>query len=171
MMKIVLGISFILFVLILNNQLTRMISRVGHRKKVSRDRVFYVQKTLQLTILVVGILTASVIFGFNYDKFGLIFSSIFAVVGIALFAQWSILSNITASIMIFFFFPYRVGNRVRINEDKDWLSGEIIEITLFHVLIRMDDNNILSYPNSLVFQKAIIIEPKNKKSLPSKDTV
>jgi len=169
MIKILIVALLIILFIVINKQLSRMINRVGNHKKVSSDRIFYVQKTLQLTMLVSVLLAASLIFGFNYDKFGLIFSSVFAVVGVALFAQWSILSNITASIMIFFFFPYRVGNTIKINDDKDWLRGEIIEITLFHLLLRMDDGTTLSCPNSLVFQKAIIIEPKGHQYEITKD--
>ena len=95
-----------------------------------------------------------------------IFTSIFAVLGVALFAQWSILSNVTASLIIFFFFPYRVGDTIRIQDDKEILEGCIQEITLFHLLIKRSEGDIISYPNSLVFQKAIIIKPKTK---PAKD--
>jgi small-conductance mechanosensitive channel len=82
-------------------------------------------------------------------------SSAFAVIGIALFAQWSILSNITASLIIFFAFPYRVGDRIKILDKDDDISGIVDEITLFHVIVRKDDD-LISYPNSLILQKAVV---------------
>jgi len=75
--------------------------------------------------------------------------------GVALFAQWSILSNITASLIIFFGFPYRVGDTVRVIDGDEDITGIVEEITLFHVLIRKGEN-MITYPNSLILQKAVV---------------
>ncbi|MCC4854167.1 mechanosensitive ion channel domain-containing protein, partial [Vibrio lentus] len=88
--------------------------------------------------------------------------SIFAVLGVALFAQWSILSNLTASVLIFFVFPYRIGDRVRVAEKDEDISGVIIDITMFHVILRHSSGNIITYPNNLILQKGVIkvlVEP------------
>jgi small-conductance mechanosensitive channel len=111
-------------------------------------------------LFITALFTIALLLGINYDKFGFILSTIFTLVGVALFAQWSILSNVTASLIIFFFFPYRVGDTIKIQDDSELLEGCIEEITLFHLLIRRTEGDIISYPNSLVFQKAIIIKPR-----------
>lgn len=164
MTKFLTAVALIVFANVILRISDRTIHRIGERKKYNRERVFIVQKTLQLFIFVSVILGLGIIFGFNYSQFGLVISSVFAVVGIALFAQWSILSNVTASVIIFFFFPYRIGDRISIRDDGESLEGEISEITLFHLIVQLDDGTILSYPNSMVFQKAIKIIPKNKKA-------
>ena len=149
--------------MVISSGLSRTVNRFGEKRHVARDRIFYIQKTLQLFIFIMVLLTLGLIFGMNYSQVGLVVSSVFAVVGIALFAQWSILSNVTASIIIFFFFPYRVGDKISICEFQEKnLEGEIVEITLFHVIIKREDGGVLSYPNSLVFQKPIIIEPRKR---------
>ena len=77
--------------------------------------------------------------------------------GIALFAQWSILSNITASIIIFFGFPYRLGDRIRVVEAGDEVcEGVIQEISLFHVLLKKENGDQITYPNSLLLQRPVI---------------
>ncbi len=162
-MKFLSAVILIVLAIIVSHSLEKTIKIIGEKRQVARDRVFYIQKTLQLFVFITVILGLAVVFGVSYTQFGFVVSSIFAVVGIALFAQWSILSNVTASIIIFFFFPYRVGDRISIVEDKEKLEGEIIEITLFHLLIRKSDSSILSYPNSMVFQKPITIEPKARR--------
>lgn len=151
-------ILFFVFSKVVNKQLLVL----GQRKNVSADRVFYIQKTVQVLLLIITLFTIGILLGINYDKFGFILSTLFTVIGVALFAQWSILSNVTASLIIFFFFPYRVGDTIRIQDDKEVLEGCIQEITLFHLLIKRSEGDIISYPNSLVFQKAIIIKPKTK---------
>jgi len=83
-------------------------------------------------------------------------SSIFAVIGVALFAQWSILSNLTSSIIIFFSFPSRIGDYIKILDGDNSIEGKIIEIELFHIRILDHDDNIVIYPNNLFMQKPII---------------
>jgi len=83
-------------------------------------------------------------------------SSIFAVIGVALFAQWSILSNLTSSIIIFFTFPARVGDKIKVIDGDNSISGEIIEISLFQIEIEDADGNIVLYPNNLFIQKPIM---------------
>ena len=39
--------------------------------------------------------------------------------GVAMFAQWSILSNITSGIILFFSFPFKIGDLILIH-DKDF---------------------------------------------------
>lgn len=99
--------------------------------------------------------------GLEYSQISIFLSSVFAVIGVALFAQWSILSNITASLIIFFGFPYRVGDKIRIIDKDDDICGVIEEITLFHVLIKREDE-LITYPNTLILQKGVIKNPKEK---------
>lgn len=92
----------------------------------------------------------------GYGDISLFLSSIFAVLGVALFAQWSILSNVSASVLIFFAFPYRIGDKIKVCEKDEDISGTITDITMFHVIIRHENGNIITYPNSLILQKGVI---------------
>ena len=58
--------------------------------------------------------------------------------------------------IIFFAFPYRIGDRIKVVDKDDDISGKIVEIALFHVLIRRDDGSTVTYPNSIILQKAVI---------------
>jgi small-conductance mechanosensitive channel len=79
------------------------------------------------------------------------------VVGVAMVAQWSILSNITAGIILFFSFPFRIGDIIKIH-DKDFpIIGEIEDIKAFHISLLTKDGEVIIYPNNLVFQKGISI--------------
>jgi small-conductance mechanosensitive channel len=66
------------------------------------------------------------------------------------------LSHLTAGVIIFFAFPYGIGDRIRVVDKDDDISGRILEIALFHVLIRRDDGTTVVYPNSMMLQKAVI---------------
>jgi small-conductance mechanosensitive channel len=108
------------------------------------------------------------VLGINYGEVSIFLSSAFAVVGIALFAQWSILSNLTASLIIFFGFPYRIGDLVKVLDKDDTVTGVIEEISLFSVQIRDEMGNLATFPNSLFLQRPVvkIIKKDSEKELP-----
>ncbi len=134
----------------------RLVRKIGREKGVALRRVQYVEFILIIFWTIVTLAILGVVTGFSYKDVGLIFTSIFAVLGVALFAQWSILSNVTASVIVFFFFPYHVGDHVKIMDGDDSVEGLIVEITLFHVILSHEKTHV-TYPNSMVFQKAVVI--------------
>lgn len=131
------------------------IEKVGEKKSVNTYRIKYIGKTLNISLTVFFVIVLFLLLGIQYSQLSVFLSSVFAVIGVALFAQWSILSNITSSLIIFFAFPYRVGDVIRIADKDDDLSGIIEEISLFHVIILRGDA-LITYPNSLMLQKAVI---------------
>jgi small-conductance mechanosensitive channel len=144
------------------HQVKKWVLSQANRKQISEVRSRLV---IQLISYLMFFITASVMavsLGLGYQEVSLFVSSAFAVLGVALFAQWSILSNITAGVLIFFVFPYRIGDRIRIVEKDEDLTGVIVEISIFHVLIKRDVGDLMTYPNSLMLQKAVIkLSPLN----------
>ncbi len=132
------------------------IALLGQKKSVNEVRITYVSKMLNLGFTALFVLLVCLVLGIGYGQLAIFFSSVFAVVGVALFAQWSILSNITASLIIFFSFPYRVGDWVKVVDKDDEVLGQIIEISTFHVIIQRLSNDIVTYPNNLILQKAVV---------------
>lgn len=133
----------------------KVIDRLGRLKSVSPYRTKYVAKTVSIVLVIFYAILIFTYLGIEYSQISFFLSSVFAVLGVALFAQWSILSNITASLIIFFAFPYRVGDRIRICDKDDDISGVIVEISLFHVLVKRR-GDLITYPNSLILQKAVV---------------
>ena len=97
------------------------------------------------------------IWGINVKDIGLFMSSIFAVIGIAFFAQWSILSNVTSGVIMFFTFPYKIGDFIKIHDADHSVYGYIEDIRSFHVLLKTVDEETITYPNSLLLQKGVSI--------------
>ena len=84
-------------------------------------------------------------------------TSILTVIGVAFFAQWSILSNITAGIIVFFSSPFRIGDTIKIL-DKDYpIEAKIIDIKSFYTLLKTEEGEQISLPNNLLLQKGIVI--------------
>lgn len=154
--NIILTIILILITFVILNLSRYFLKKIGNTKSVSHKRVYYISKSISILIVIVAIFCLALIWSVSFDGVLVFASSIFAVIGVALFAQWSILSNLTSSIIIFFSFPSRIGDNIRIVDGDNSIEGKIIEIELFHIKILDKDKNIVIYPNNLFIQKPII---------------
>jgi small-conductance mechanosensitive channel len=143
--------------LILRYFLAKGIRKYAKSNESLEHRTNLVIKYVNILLSLLAIVTIIVIWGVKKDQLFLFTSSIFTVVGVAAFAQWSLLSNITAGIILFFSFPFKIGDHIKIL-DKDFpISGEIIDIKAFYILLKTDENEIVTYPNNLLMQKGISV--------------
>lgn len=126
--------------------------------EVNRRKLIY-----YLSYLIIYIFAGSalaVIWGVDLKQFTVFISSVLAVLGVGFFAQWSILSNLTASVILFFSHPLRIGDRIRVlDKDFDW-TGEVADITGFYLFMKTDDGRNITIPTSLIMQKGIEILDK-----------
>jgi len=156
---IILILAFIIKLIL--TSVVRKVGKIGDYNPV-RTNLIIKYISIALTITVGGALT--LVWGVNYKDLGVLVSSVFAVIGVALFAQWSIISNITAGVIIFFSFPFKIGNTIRIL-DKELFDAEsnendhliIEDIKAFHLHLRKANGEVLTYPNNMVLQKGVIL--------------
>ena len=154
--NIIYTIVLIVAVVIMLNGSKYFFKRMGQSKKVNEKRVYYISKSINVVIVTVAIFLCAAIWSMKFDGILIFISSIFAVIGVALFAQWSILSNITSSIIIFFTFPAKVGEKIKVVDGDNSVVGKIVEISLFQIQIMDEEGNLVLYPNSLFMQKPIV---------------
>ena len=144
-------------VLVLRYFFAKGIKKYAKTHETLEHRTNLVIKYINFLIGILAIITIVVIWGVKKDQLFLFISSIFTVVGVAAFAQWSLLSNITAGIILFFSFPFKIGDHIKIL-DKDFpISGEIIDIKAFYILLKTDENETVTYPNNILMQKGISV--------------
>lgn len=124
------------------------------------SRVLLIIRLFNTLLSVIFLIIILTIWGVKPENFMLTLTSVFTVIGVAMFAQWSLLSNITAGILLFFSFPFRIGDTIRI-QDKDFpIEAQILDIKSFCTILLTIDNEKISYPNSLLLQKGIVIVDK-----------
>jgi len=92
--------------LILRYFLAKGIRKYARSNESLEHRTNLVIKYVNILLSLLAIITIVVIWGVKKDQLFLFTSSIFTIVGVAAFAQWSLLSNITAGIILFFFFSF-----------------------------------------------------------------
>lgn len=136
----------------------------NYAKKIERieHRTGLIMKHVDFTFTFLIILGFISIWGVDFRNLGLVLSSIFAVIGIAFFAQWSILSNVTSGIIMFFTFPYKIGDYIKIHDKEFPSEGFIEDIKTFHVILHTINNEVITYPNSMMLQKGVSIIATNK---------
>ncbi|MGY3792044.1 mechanosensitive ion channel domain-containing protein [uncultured Aquimarina sp.] len=142
----------------------RALRRFSFIRSIEINRRKIILNLSYLFIYGIAISILAVIWGVDYRQFIVFISSVLAVLGIGFFAQWSLLSSLTASVILFFSHPVRIGDKIRVlDKDFDW-TGELVDITGFYLFIRTDDGKNITLPNSLVIQKGIeIVERKKDK--------
>ncbi len=142
-------------------------SAIKLSKRVSRTelRKQYLNRYTGYVIWSICIITIILVWGFSTDGFFVALGSTFAVVGVALFANWSILSNITSSFILYFTFPYKIGDRIRIHDKDLPVTAVISDIKGFYTLLITDEGENITYPNNLLLQKGVSILQERKESI------
>ena len=133
----------------INNTLKNAQLQRARRKVIIKVIQFFT--TLTLVVLL------GAIWGLKQSEIAVFVSTILTALGIAFFAQWSLLSNITSSIIIFLNHPLRIGDYIKIIDKDAPIEGEIADLTYFFVHIKTNDGETITIPNTMFLQKTIMI--------------
>lgn len=138
-----------------NHSLVSKVFQSVARIDTGQRKVYRKVVNLFMSIILVVILSA--IWGVDQNEIALFVSSVLTVMGIAFFAQWSILSNITASLILFFNHPLKIGDTIKVLDKEYPFEGEIIDLTYFFVYVKISSTETLTIPNNVLLQKAIVV--------------
>ena len=127
------------------------------KTQIERTRRKIIIKAINLLCTVTFLIFIAGIWGLEQHEIALFASTLLTALGIAFFAQWSLLSNITSSIILFFNHPLKLGDYIKVL-DKDYAyEGEVYELTYFFIHLKSKEGDIITIPNSLILQKSISI--------------
>lgn len=144
---IVLGVK-----LFSRSSINRLLNKMDFDLK--RKQISHRVINLFLTIFVVTVLAG--IWNIHKDQLIVFLTSVVTVLGIAFFAQWSILSNITSSLILFFHHPMKIGQHIKVVDKEYDLEGELLDISFFFLYIKSEKGDLITIPNTVVLQKSII---------------
>ncbi len=101
------------------------------------------------------------IWGVKQSELIFFISSLLTVLGIAFFAQWSLISNITSTLIIFFSHSAKIGDTITVY-DKDYpIEGTISDIGVFFVVIRTEGGEKITLPSNVFINKMIMQRSKD----------
>lgn len=133
----------------INNYLKKTPLQRARRKIIIKGLVLFV--TITAAVFLAGV------WGFQQNEIAAFASTILTALGIAFFAQWSLLSNITSSLILFFNHPMKIGDTIKIMDKDCPFEGEITELTFFFVYLKTSSGEIITIPNSMLFQKSVSV--------------
>lgn len=151
-------ITLAVFIL-LNYVITKITKSYARAAHLSEHRTHLITKYIDIFMMLLFVVAMFAVWSIKSTELTTFFTTTFTVIGVAFFAQWSILSNITSGIILFFSFPFRIGDVIKIH-DKDFpIEAQIEDIKAFHTILRTLEGEMITYPNSLLLQKSVTIVP------------
>ncbi len=140
-----------------------LINKVGKAFHFHKPRISVIKKITNSLLIFIFLVILLLIWGVDQSDLLLYASSVLTILGVAFFAQWSLLSNVTAAVILFVNHPVKIGNRIKIM-DKDYpIEGVINDIGAFFVIIKTDNDEKVTLPTSLLLQKMVKIETVKKR--------
>jgi len=154
-LKILQTIITILLFFLIRIFTIKIINRTVTKNLLQKTRGKIIKKFFQIILVLIALIFILTFWGVNQSELFMFMASVLTVIGIALFAQWSHLSNITSGIIIFFNHSVKLDDTISII-DKDFdIEGRISDIGLFFVKLKTNKGEEISLPNNIFLQKMI----------------
>ena len=128
---------------------------------IQRGRRKMIIKAVQLLSFLMAIVLVSAIWGLKQNEIAVYVGTILTAIGIAFFAQWSLLSNVTSSLLLFFNHPVKIGDKIKVLDKDCPFEGEVTDLTYFFIHDKTDEGEITTIPNSVLLQKPVSVIDKD----------
>jgi len=157
-----IGLTILLIILffVVRKITANLIRKHAIKLTHSGSRTTYIIKLMNFGLSLIFITLIAIVWEVSVQGLSIYFASFFTIVGVAFFAVWSILSNVTAYAILFFSFPFKIGSKIRIVDGDNSVEGKIDDITFFYMRIKQSSGEIVTYPNNVALQKPIKLLPK-----------
>lgn len=158
--KIIYSIAIFIIAFFIRLLITNSLKKIQTKFGFQKARIIVTNKIITILIYITVIVVVSFIWGVDEKQLLVYISSFLTILGIAFFAQWSILSNITAGIILFINYPVKIGDTITIMEKDNNITGEIRDIGAFFITLRTSEKELITLPNAIILQKNIKYFPQ-----------
>lgn len=158
---VVTAIAAVALALLISRGIRRLLKRLtadGHISALMEGRFQGIRRWAVFIVTCLVVLQTTGMFGNAWA----LLSAMLATIAIGFFAAWSILSNVTAALLILTFRPFRHGDQVDLVEPTNGtqVSGKVVDINMMYTSLQERDpetrqTSTLYIPNSLFFQKLV----------------
>lgn len=153
--KIIWSIIFLVIAIILRYFITNSLKRIQLKFGFQKSRILVTNKIVTALIYITLIVCICFIWGVDKEQLLVYISSFLTILGIAFFAQWSLLSNITAGLILYINYPVKIGDSITILEKDNNITGKIKDIGTFFITLETQEKELITIPNSVILQKNI----------------
>ena len=140
--------------------ITKSLRKIQQKFGFQKARIVLTNKIITILTYMSVIVIVAFIWGVDEEQLLIYISSFLTILGIAFFAQWSILSNITAGIILFINYPVKIGDTITILEKDNDTTGEIRDIGAFFITLKTNKGELITLPNAIILQKNIKYYPQ-----------
>jgi small-conductance mechanosensitive channel len=143
--------------------ITKSLRRIQLKFGFQEARIAITNKIISILIYMTVTVFIAFIWGVDEKQLLIYISSFLTILGIAFFAQWSLLSNITAGIILYVNYPVKIGDSITILEKDNNITGEIKDIGAFFITLKTPTEELITIPNAVILQKNIKYSPQPEK--------
>ncbi len=161
-----INIAITLLILVANSLLVkglipivRTYTRSSRLKPNSLDKA---RISIRMVTNIISLVLILFVWGFDFNGLMTMSVGLIALLGVSLFASWSILSNVTAFFVLVFHESYKRGNFIRVIAGDNYLEGYISEINLFNTKLITEDKEVIVYPNIQLMSNPAVINPRSR---------
>lgn len=151
----------LLLAYLLQRLLARGLTRLGMRYQLPEQLLLPVRGALRWLIMGGALVMLLERMGVSATVLWTAVSGFVAVVAVAFFAIWSVLSNLLCAVFILIMGPFRIGDEIEVLDslDKPLVRGRVVAINLLYTTLEERVENgpasIAQVPNNLFFQKVV----------------
>ncbi|HAT40473.1 MAG TPA: mechanosensitive ion channel protein MscS [Rheinheimera sp.] len=164
------GLVF-LFYAVLSRRIAPFIYRTIAASMLKEEMNRRAMVVFHILLFMLLVVVLSIIWGIDIKGLLVLASSMIAVVGVALFAAWSLLSNITAFFILLGQNAFAQGKKVKIVDGSNAIEGRIEEVNLFSTVLRKDSGDLVVYPNNLIVSRPVIVRDCQRSDKPERFVV
>ncbi len=111
-----------------------------------------------------GILVLLFVWGVDLGNVLVFATTAITLLGVALFANWSLLSNVTSYFVLLAHPSFRRGDFIRVIDVDNYTEGYISELNLFNTKLITENREVVLYPNNLLLSRPMLVNPKDRLS-------
>ena len=154
-LKLIESIVVLIIIMLLKLVVNYFISKTVLKSLLNKTRGKLIRKILNFALTTLFIITVLIIWGVDQSELIVFMTSVLTVIGVALVAQWSLLSNLTAGVILFFNHSIKLDDTITIM-DKDYeQTGRIVDIGYFFITLKTVDGDQITLPSNVFLQKTI----------------
>lgn len=158
--KVIVSIVIFISAFFIRLLITKSLRKIQIKFGFQQARILVTNKIITILIYITVIVFVAFIWGVDEKQLLVYVSSFLTILGIAFFAQWSILSNITAGIILYVNYPVKIGDSITVLEKDNDITGEIQDIGTFFITLQTPQRELITLPNSIILQKNIKYSPQ-----------
>jgi small-conductance mechanosensitive channel len=140
-----------LIILLLNRLLRNLLAPAGALVGLRAETIGSFFRAVTITVWFLALLLVLDLWGIGVGGLWTVVVSVATIIGVGFLATWAMVSNVTASLFLAVWHPFRLGDTVELLPEN--LKGRAVDRNLMFTVLREESGSVLQIPNNLFFQK------------------